>query len=150
MSKFLDIHLHTHNLKNKKMTLQLTKAEEQIMKILWKLERGTVQSMLEKFEPPKPARTTVATILSILENKGFITHENAGKMNIYFPLVKKEEYSKFQLSGIMKNYFNNSFASMASFFARENNLSIEELDQLLEETREALRKEQEEQGTLQS
>jgi predicted transcriptional regulator len=123
------------------MALQLTKAEEQIMKILWELKQGTVQDILEKFEPPKPARTTVATILSILENKGFAGHQSAGKVNVYSPVVKKEDYSKSQLSGIMKDYFNNSFASMASFFAKENNLSLEELDQLMEETREALRKE---------
>jgi predicted transcriptional regulator len=108
------------------------------MKILWKLERATVQQILEQFEPPKPARTTIATVLSILENKGFATHENEGKVNIYSPIVKKTEYSKSQLSGVMKNYFDNSFASMASFFAKEHNLSIEDLDQLLEETREAL------------
>jgi predicted transcriptional regulator len=122
--------------------LQLTKAEEQIMKLLWELGQGTVQNILEKFEPPKPARTTVATVLSILENKHFVTHVNEGKTNIYRPAVKKEDYSKSQLFGVLKNYFDNSFASMASFFAKENNLSMEELDQLLEETREALRKEE--------
>jgi predicted transcriptional regulator len=121
------------------MTLQLTKAEEQVMKILWELKQGTVQHILERFEPPKPARTTVATVLSILENKGFVAHENERKVNIYSPLVKKEDYSKSQLSVIMKNYFDNSFASMASFFAKENNLSLEELDELLKETREALK-----------
>jgi predicted transcriptional regulator len=121
------------------MTLQLTKAEEQIMKILWELELGTVQDILARFALPKPARTTVATILSILENKGFAEHETEGKSNIYSPLVKKKDYSKSQLSGVMKNYFDNSFASMASFFAKENNLSLEELDSLLEETREALK-----------
>jgi predicted transcriptional regulator len=123
------------------MALQLTKAEEQVMKILWEVELGTVQSILEKFEPPKPARTTVATVLSILENKGFACHENAKKGNIYSPLVKKADYTKSQLSGILKNYFDNSFASMASFFAKENNLSLEELDLLLEDTRNALRNE---------
>jgi predicted transcriptional regulator len=124
------------------MPIQLTKAEEQVMKILWKLEQGTVQNILERFELPKPARTTVATVLSILENKGFATHKSEGKVNIYSPLLKKEDYSKSQLLGVMKNYFDNSFASMASFFARENNLTLEELDGLLEETREALLKEQ--------
>jgi predicted transcriptional regulator len=123
------------------MTLKLTKAEEQVMKILWELEQGTVQQILEKFDLPKPARTTVATILNILENKGFAEHTSNGKVNTYFPLMKKDAYSKSQLSGIMKNYFDNSFASMASFFAKENNLSLEELDKLLEETREALRRE---------
>ena len=121
--------------------LQLTKAEEQVMKILWELEEGTVQNILEGFDSPKPARTTVATVLSILENKGFAAHRSQGKVNIYRAEVKKDDYSKSQLSGILKGYFNNSFASMASFFARENNLSLEELDELLEETKESLRKE---------
>ncbi|GHS97219.1 transcriptional regulator [Bacteroidia bacterium] len=121
--------------------LQLTKAEEQLMRILWELKQATVQQVLEKFTASKPARTTVATILSILENKGFVEHENQGKVNIYHTMVSKEAYSKSQLSGILSNYFNNSFASMASFFARENNISIEELDLLLEETRAELRKE---------
>ncbi|MDR2145999.1 MAG: BlaI/MecI/CopY family transcriptional regulator [Tannerella sp.] len=116
----------------------LTKAEEQVMQILWKLKKCTVQQALEKFEEPKPARTTVSTVFSILENKGFARHENRGKINIYLPVVKKDEYSKSQLFSMMKNYFNNSFASMASFFARENNLTMQELDELLEETKREL------------
>ena len=122
----------------------LTKAEEQIMQYLWELHESSVQQILEKFEEPKPARTTVATILSILENKGFISRTTTPnkKGNIYYPLIPKEAYSKLQLSGVLKNYFNNSFASMASFFARENNISMEELDQLLEETRNELWNEQ--------
>jgi Predicted transcriptional regulator len=112
------------------------------MQHLWELQESSVQQILEKFEEPKPARTTVATILSILENKGFIGRTTPGKkVNIYYPLIQKEAYSKLQLSGVLKNYFNNSFASMASFFAKENNISIEELDQLLEETRKELRSE---------
>jgi predicted transcriptional regulator len=121
--------------------IQLTKAEEQIMKILWGLGECTVQQMLEKFTVPKPARTTVSTILAILENKGFAQHESMGKINVYSPLVKKEDYSKSQLFGVMKNYFDNSFASMASFFIKENNMTLKELDEMLEETREALKKE---------
>jgi predicted transcriptional regulator len=121
--------------------IQLTKAEEQIMKILWELGECTVQQALEKFTEPKPARTTVSTVFAILENKGFAKHENAGKVNVYSPVVKKEDYSKSQLLGVMKNYFDNSFASMASFFVKENNLTMKELDELLEETREALKKE---------
>ena len=119
---------------------QLTKAEEQVMQIVWELKQATVQQVLEKFEYPKPARTTIATVLSILENKGFVRHENEGKTNIYSALTPKEDYSKSQLFGVMKNYFNNSFASMASFFAKEQNLSLSDLDQLLEETREELKK----------
>lgn len=122
--------------------IQLTKAEEQIMQILWNLEESTVQDIRKKFENPKPARTTIATVLGILENKGFITHKTFGRVNVYYPVIQKEKYSKAQLFGIMKDYFNNSFVSMASFFAKENNLSIEDLDKLLNETRKELQKEQ--------
>ncbi|MDR3266460.1 MAG: BlaI/MecI/CopY family transcriptional regulator, partial [Tannerella sp.] len=90
------------------MTIQLTKAEEQVMRILWKLGEVTVQQTLDCFEKPKPARTTVATVLSILENKGFVKHENTGKVNIYTTLLKKEDYSKSQLFDVLKNYFDNS------------------------------------------
>ncbi|MBB2147549.1 BlaI/MecI/CopY family transcriptional regulator [Pedobacter sp. LMG 31462] len=120
---------------------QLTKAEEQIMQALWELEQGTVQDIRDRLEEAKPARTTVATVLTILENKGFVSHISQGRANIYKPLISKEGYSKSQLSGLLKNYFNNSFASMASFFARENNYSIEELDLLIKDTKEELNKE---------
>jgi predicted transcriptional regulator len=120
--------------------IQLTRAEEQVMQIVWELEQATVQQVLEKFEHSKPARTTVATVLGILENKGFVRHESTGKINIYSALTPKEDYSKSQLFGVLKNYFNNSFASMASFFAKEQNLSLSDLDRLLEETREELKK----------
>jgi predicted transcriptional regulator len=121
--------------------IQLTKAEEQIMQILWKLQETTVQDIREKIENPKPARTTVASILSILENKGFALHKSFGRVNVYYPAVAKNEYSKTQLFGMMNNYFNNSFPAMVSFFAKEQNLSLEELDELLEETRKELKKE---------
>lgn len=120
--------------------MQLTKAEEQIMQILWILGKATVQDILERFDENKPARTTISTILSILENKEFVYHTSEGRSNIYIPLVSKEDYSKKQLFGFLKNYFNSSFSTMASFFAKETNLSIEDLDQLLEETRKELNK----------
>ena len=118
--------------------MQLTKAEEQIMQILWTMEEGTVQDILKKFDEDKPARTTIATILSILENKNFVEHRSEGRSNIYKAVVTKEDYSKKQLFGFVKNYFNGSFSSMVSFFAKETNLSIEEMDKLLKETRETL------------
>ncbi|MBS5797660.1 MAG: BlaI/MecI/CopY family transcriptional regulator [Dysgonomonas mossii] len=118
--------------------MQLTKAEEQIMQILWTMEEGTVQDILKKFDENKPARTTIATILSILENKNFVEHHSEGRSNIYKAVVTKEDYSKKQLFGFVKNYFNGSFSSMVSFFAKETNLSIEEMDKLLKETRETL------------
>jgi len=125
---------------DKMITAQLTKAEEQIMQALWDLGEGTVQDIRDKLPQPVPARTTVATVLTILENKGFAAHDNQGRINVYRPLISKEGYSKSQLSGLLKNYFNNSFATMASFFARENNYTIEELDRLIRDTKEDLDK----------
>ena len=121
--------------------VQLTKAEEQIMQVLWTLGEGTVQDIREKMEAPKAARTTVATVLSILENKGFVKHNSVGRTNVYFPAIAKEAYSKTQLFGLLKNYFNDSFSSMASFFAKESNYSVEELDRLIRDTKEELKKE---------
>lgn len=123
------------------VNVQLTKAEEQIMQVLWELGEGTVQDIRDRLEEVKPARTTVATVLTILENKGFASHSSQGRVNLYKPLISKEGYSKSQLSGLLKNYFNNSFAAMASFFAKENNYSIEELDLLIRDTKEELNKE---------
>ena len=112
------------------------------MQTLWMLQECTVQDIREKFEDPRPARTTIASVLNILENKGFATHKSFGRVNVYYPAVEKNDYSKTQLFGMIKNYFNNSLPAMVSFFAKEKNLSIEELDELLEETKKELSKEQ--------
>lgn len=122
--------------------MQLTKAEEQIMQILWTLEEATVQDILKEFTEDKPARTTIATVLGILETKEFITHRTEGRSNVYRPIIKKDDYSKKQLFGFLKNYFDGSFSSMTSFFAKETNLSIDDLDKLLDETKQALQEEQ--------
>ena len=120
--------------------MQLTKAEEQVMQYLWKLEEGIVQHVRDCFNDPKPSRTTVSTILRILEAKGFVDHNTNGRIHSYYPLISKDDYSKHQLFGMLKNYFNNSFASMASFFAKESDLSMQEMEALLEETRKELEK----------
>jgi len=120
--------------------MQLTKAEEQIMQILWSLKEATVKEILDTFSENRPARTTVATILSILENKSFVEHHTDGRINIYRPLISKENYSRKQLSGLVNDYFGGSFTSMVSFFATENNLDIEEVDQILKEAWEELLK----------
>ncbi|SHF86737.1 BlaI/MecI/CopY family transcriptional regulator [Dysgonomonas macrotermitis] len=125
--------------------MQLTKAEEQVMHILWTLGEGTVQDILKEFEgESKPARTTIATVLNILESKEFVKHHTSGRINIYSPVVTKESYSKGQLFGFIKNYFNGSFSALASFFAKEANLSVEEMDALLEEARQTLTDEEKE------
>jgi predicted transcriptional regulator len=121
--------------------MQLTNAEEEIMQILWDLKEGLIRDIREKFPDPKPARNTVSTIVRILEKKGHVAHKTFGNVHVYYPLIEKEDYSKSQLFGVMKKYFNNSFPAMASFFAREQDLSISELDELMEETRKELKKE---------
>jgi len=138
-SKKIDIDLWY--IKNKNRSMQLTKAEEQIMQILWNIGEGTVQDILKEFSDNKPARTTIATILSILEGKNFVEHHSEGRTNIYKALIAKEEYSKKQLFGFVRNYFDGSFSSMISFFAKETNLSVEDMDKLMRETRKALEEE---------
>jgi len=118
--------------------LRLTKAEEQIMQILWDLDEGLVKDIRDRFPEPRPSRNTVSTVVRILEKKNFVSHKAYGNVFVYFPLVTKEEYSKNQLFGLMENYFGNSFPAMASFFAREKDLSIRELDSLLEDARNEL------------
>ena len=109
---------------------ELTKAEEQIMQILWDLEKGFVNDILDKFPLPKPAYNTVSTIVRILQKKGFIDHKAYGKTHEYFPLISKKEYTKSYFKGFMNNYFENSYQALASFFTQENKLSIEELEEI--------------------
>ena len=114
---------------------RLTKAEEEIMQALWSIEHGRIQELLPALGEPRPARTTVSTLLSILENKGFVEHTQSGRKHIYFPVVSKSEYTKIQLHSLIKNYFNGSFASMVSFFAAENNISLDQLDEIINQTK---------------
>jgi BlaI family transcriptional regulator, penicillinase repressor len=118
--------------------MQLTKAEEQVMQLLWEMGEGLVKDIRDRFEEPKPARNTISTVVRILEKKDFVSHRTYGNVHVYFPLVSKQTYSKSQLFGLMKSYFNNSFPAMASFFAREEDLSIQELEKLMEETKREL------------
>ncbi|NDV55929.1 BlaI/MecI/CopY family transcriptional regulator [Parabacteroides sp. 52] len=122
--------------------MQLTKAEEQVMQYLWKLGEAPVQEVRECFEDPKPSRTTVSTIIRILESKGFVDHKASGRGFTYYPLIAKADYSKDQLFGMLKDYFNNSFSSMTSFFAKESNLSVQEMEALLEEVKREIKESQ--------
>jgi BlaI family penicillinase repressor len=112
---------------------ELTKAEDQVMQILWKLESGFVKDIVEQFPEPKPAYNTVSTIVRILETKGFVDHKAYGKTHEYFPLISKEKYTKFYLNNLLKGYFNGSFQNLVSFFAKENKMNIREIEKLLEE-----------------
>ena len=108
----------------------LTKAEEQVMQILWKCEKGFVSDLLEHFPEPKPAYNTVSTIVRILEKKGFIDHEPAGKSYLYFPVVSKSDYSRHSLRQLVSGYFSNSYKQIVSFFSESENLSVKELEDL--------------------
>ena len=120
--------------------MHLTKAEEQIMQFLWEMKEGIVKDIRNRFDDPKPARNTVSTVVRILEKKGYVGHKAYGNLHVYYPLVSKKEYSKSQLFGLMENYFDNSFPALASFFAREKDLSIKELEELMDDTRKELSK----------
>jgi BlaI family transcriptional regulator, penicillinase repressor len=120
--------------------MQLTKAEEQVMQILWEMGDGLVKDIREQFSEPRPARNTISTVVRVLEKKGFVSHKAYSNVHIYYPLISKSEYSKKQLFGLMEGYFNNSFPAMASFFAKEKDLSIKELDELLDDTRKELKR----------
>jgi len=112
---------------------ELTKAEDQVKQILWKIEKGFVKDIIELMPDPKPAYNTVSTIVRILESKGFVDHKAYGKTHEYFPVIAKEKYTKFYLNNLLKGYFNGSFQNLVSFFAKENKLDIHEMEKLLEE-----------------
>jgi len=120
--------------------MQLTKAEEQVMQILWEMNDGLVKDIRDSFKEPKPVRNTVSTVLRVLEKKGYVGHKAYGNVHLYHPLITKSEYSKSQLFGLMDNYFNNSFPAMASFFAKEKDLTVKELDELLDEAKKEIKK----------
>ena len=110
---------------------QLTKAEEDIMQILWKLGEGNVAAIIEQFPEPKPAYNTVSTIVRILENKEFVDYRKEGRGHIYMPKVKKSEYSNQTLNKVMDGYFQGSFKSMVSFFMKKNDISMSEMEEIM-------------------
>lgn len=114
---------------------ELTKAEEQVMQLLWKLEKAFVKDIIEKIPDPKPAYNTVSTIIRILEKKGFVDHNAYGKTHEYFPLISRKEYTRSFMKNFMRNYFSGSFQEMVSFFAKEDNMSISELDELIDDVK---------------
>ncbi len=111
----------------------LTKAEEDIMQVLWQLEKANVKQIIEELPDPKPAYNTVSTIVRILESKGFVDYEKKGKGHIYFPVLKKTEYSNQSINKLVNNYFQGSFQSMVSFFMKKNEISLDELESVLKE-----------------
>lgn len=113
------------------MNKRLTKAEEEIMLILWKLGESTIREVMTELSEPNTPYTTVSTVVRVLEKKRFVSHKAVGTTYLYFPLVAKKDYLKGYLSGIVSNYFDGSFTRMAAFFARENDLDMKELHELM-------------------
>ena len=109
---------------------ELTKAEEQLMQILWDKKKAFVNDLLEVLPEPKPAYNTVSTIIRILEKKGFVSHKAYGNTHQYFPLVTKKAYTKQTFKTMLSGYFSNSFEQMVSFFATEEKLSLSEMEEI--------------------
>jgi BlaI family penicillinase repressor len=119
---------------------ELTRAEEQIMHVLWALEKAYVKDIIERLPAPKPAYNTVSTIVRILEKKGFVDHEAFGKTYLYRPIVPKEDYTQAFLKHFVKDYFDDSYQELVSFFARDESLTVAELEEILTALREEIKK----------
>ncbi len=111
----------------------LTKAEEQVMQYLWKIEKGFLKDILEEFPEPKPHTNTVSTILKVLKEKEFVDYEVYGRQHEYFAKISREEYSGKSIKSLVKNYFSGSYANAVSFLVEENEMSVEDLEMLLNE-----------------
>jgi BlaI family transcriptional regulator, penicillinase repressor len=111
-----------------KYTMKLTKAEEQIMHIIWQLEKGFIKDILEEFDDPKPAYTTVATVVRILEKKGFVAHREYGNAHQFYPLISRSGYSKKHVNPIFRRYFKGSMKEMVTFFGENNKVHTGDID----------------------
>lgn len=110
---------------------ELTKAEEEIMQILWTLRVAFVKEIIAEMPDPKPAYNTVSTIIRILQQKNMVDHRSFGKSHQYFPLISKEQYSKFKMENLVSGYFSGSLSRMVSFFVEKNDVNTNELDEIL-------------------
>ncbi|GAB4032860.1 BlaI/MecI/CopY family transcriptional regulator [Spirosoma endophyticum] len=110
---------------------ELTKAEEEIMRVLWQLKKGFVKDVLAELPEPKPAYNTVSTIIRILEKKELVGYTAYGKTHEYYPLITEEQYRRFQTEQLMANYFDNSLKKLVSFFVQDKNISLNEADEII-------------------
>ena len=116
--------------KSKNHIKELTKAEEQVMRILWKLKESIVKDIIVEMPDPKPAYNTVSTVIRVLETKGFVDHKAYGGSHVYFPIVGEKEYKSFAFDKIFTNYFDNSYEHLVSFLVNEKKIDMQELDEL--------------------
>lgn len=110
--------------------MQLSKSEEELMNILWKQKSAFMKDLLEAYAHPKPATTTIATLLKRMTDKGFVAYKSLGRSREYYPLVKKKDYFSKHVNGLIKNFFNDSASQFASFFTQETQLTKDELEEL--------------------
>jgi len=110
--------------------MHLTNAEEQVMKLLWRLDKAFIRDLLNEFPDPKPATTTVITLLKRMMDKGFVSYKQYGNSREYYPLIKKSDYFSDHINGLIKDFFNNSTSQFASFFTNETDMSKSELKEL--------------------
>ena len=125
--------MFSFSLLNYKMMKPLTKAEEQIMQVLWKLGQAFLREIIEALPDPRPHNNTVATIIKILVEKEFVAVTVFGRTHQYYPLITKDSYSKSTMKNLVKGYFEGSFSNAVSFMVKENNLSVAELEMLLKQ-----------------
>ena len=117
---------------------ELTRAEEQVMQVMWAKGKIAVKDVLDELPEPKPAYNTVSTIVRILEKKGFVDHEPLGRGYLYYPIVTKKEYTKKFMKTFIGNYFGNSFKDMVAFFAKNDKMDLETFEKMMEEIKKDL------------
>lgn len=109
---------------------ELTKAQEEILKVLWELEEGVVSDVIDRMGDPKPAYNTVSTVIRVLEKKNYVAHKTYGKTHVYYPVVSKKEYAHYVMKDSLKSFFNGSVKQAVSFFVKQKDASISELEEL--------------------
>jgi BlaI family transcriptional regulator, penicillinase repressor len=119
---------------------ELTKAEEQVMQSLWKVKKGFLKDIVDQFPEPRPAYTTVSTVIRVLVKKKFIAYNSYGKINEYYPLISKSDYFSIQFKGTVNDYFNGSPTTFASFFASDKDLNLTELEEIRRIVEEQIQK----------
>ncbi len=119
---------------------EITKAQEEILKALWEIKDGAVSDVLEFLPEPKPAYNTVATVIKVLEKKGYVSHKTYGKTHVYFPVVDKKDYAQFVMKDMFKGLFNGSLPQMVSFFVKNKEVSLSELEELKEMLEQEIQK----------
>ena len=119
---------------------EITKAQEDILKALWDINEGAVADVMAKLPKPKPAYTTVATVIKVLEKKGYVSHRTFGNTHVFFPLVSRAEYAQYVLKDAFKGLFNNSLNQLVSFFVKEKDVSLKELEELKKSIEKEIKK----------